>query len=561
MKRKLSVGLVLLLSIFLALSGCFSGEKTTNEPEKPTTPSEEGKENEQEASGPKILRLNNNEEPGSLHPGTAQGTHDSWILEHAFEGLTKKTPEGEIVAGMAESWEPSEDGLTWTFKLRSDAKWSNGDPVTAHDFEYAWKYALNPETASTYAYQLYYLEGGEAYNAAEEGADLAALEAAVGVKAVDDTTLEVKLAQPTPYFLDLTSFYTYYPINKAVQEANPKWYQEADSYVSNGAFKLTEWKHKESMKLAKNENYYEKDKINLDEVHFVIIDDENTSWQMYQSDELDLVYPLPQDVIGQLKDQKNPEFQIGTDLAVYYYNLNTEKKPFNNVKIRKALSLAIDRETIVEHVAQGGQKAAYSIVPPGIPDVSGDYQENTGKLFEANIEEAKKLIEEGLAEEGLDKFPAVTLTYNTSDSHKMIAEAVQEMWRKNLGVDITLENVEFQVKLDREKAGDYQISRAGWVGDYVDPMTFMDLWVTDGPYNDANWGNPEYDKLVNLAKTTMNQEDRMKAMHDAEKILMDEMPVIPVYFYTKPFTVKPHVTGIYTPINSYPQFIYADIKN
>ncbi|MEH7236535.1 peptide ABC transporter substrate-binding protein [Bacillus sp. JJ1562] len=561
MKRKLSVGLILLLSIFLALSGCFSGETTSNETEKPTTPNEEGKEDDQEASGPKILRLNNNEEPGSLHPGTAQGTHDSWILEHAFEGLTKKTPEGEIVAGMAESWEPSEDGLKWTFKLRSDAKWSNGDPVTAHDFEYAWKYALNPKTASTYAYQLYYLEGGEAYNSAEEGADLAALEAAVGVKAVDDTTLEVKLAQPTPYFLDLTSFYTYYPINKAVQEANAEWYQEADSYVSNGAFKLTEWKHKESMKLAKNENYYDKDKINLDEVQFVIIDDENTSWQMYQSGELDLVYPLPQDVIGQLKDQKNPEFEIGTDLAVYYYNLNNEKEPFNNEKIRKALSMAIDRETIVEHVAQGGQQAAYSIVPPGIPDVSGDFQENTGKLFEANIEEAKKLMEEGLAEEGLDKFPAVTLTYNTSDSHKMIAEAVQEMWRKNLGVEITLENVEFQVKLDREKAGDYEISRAGWVGDYVDPMTFMDLWVTDGPYNDANWGNAEYDKLVNLAKTTMNQDDRMKAMHDAEKILMDEMPVIPVYFYTKPFTVKPHVTGVYTPINSYPQFIYADIKN
>ncbi|MFD1777380.1 peptide ABC transporter substrate-binding protein [Fredinandcohnia salidurans] len=561
MKRKLSVGLVLLLSIFLALSGCFSGETTTNEPEKPSTPSEEGKENEQESSGPKILRLNNNEEPGSLHPGTAQGTHDSWILEHAFEGLTKKTPEGEIVAGMAESWEPSEDGLTWTFKLRSDAKWSNGDPVTAHDFEYAWKYALNPETASTYAYQLYYLEGGEAYNSAEDGADLAALEAAVGVKAVDDTTLEVKLAQPTPYFLDLTSFYTYYPINKAVQEANPNWYQEAESYVSNGAFKLTEWKHKESMKLAKNENYYEKDKINLDEVHFVIIDDENTSWQMYQSGELDLVYPLPQDVIGQLKAENNPEFEIGSDLAVYYYNLNTEKKPFNNAKIRKALSMAVDRETIVEHVAQGGQSPAYSVVPPGIPDVSGDFQENTGKLFEANIEEAKKLMEEGLAEEGLDKFPAVTLTYNTSEGHKMIAEAVQEMWRKNLGVEITLENVEFQVKLDREKAGDYEISRAGWVGDYVDPMTFMDLWVTDGPYNDANWSNSEYDKFVNLAKTTMDQEERMKAMHDAEKILMDEMPIIPIYFYTKPFTVKPHVTGIYTPINSYPQFIYADIKN
>ncbi|MCM3587374.1 peptide ABC transporter substrate-binding protein [Mesobacillus maritimus] len=550
MKKNLARSLIFLLSIVFVLSGCFGGG-TNNEstPEESADPGEKTEE-----TGPKILRLNNSSEPGSLHPGTAQGTHDSWILEHAFEGLTKKTPEGEIIPGMAREWETSEDGLTWTFHLRDDIKWSNGDPVTAADFEYAWKYALNPESASTYAYQLYYLEGGQEFNEGKADEDQ------VGVTAEDDQTLVVKLAQPTPYFLDLTSFYTYYPISQKVQEENPKWYQEAESYVSNGAFKLTEWKHKESMKLEKNEHYYEQDKIKLDEVHFVIIDDENTAWQMYQAGELDLVYPLPQDVQGQLLANNDPEFVKGPDLAVYYFNFNNEVKPFNNPKVRKALSMAIDRQTIVEHVAQGGQIPAYSVVPPGIPDVSGDYQENTGNLFEENLDEAKKLLEEGLAEEGMDQLPNFTLTYNTSEGHKAIAEAVQEMWRKNLGVEMTLENVEFQVKLDREKAGDYTISRAGWVGDYVDPMTFIDLWVTDGPYNDANWSNPEYDKLVEVAKTTMDQEERMNAMHEAEKILMDEMPILPVYFYTKPFTVKPHVTGVYTPINSYPQFIYADIE-
>lgn len=532
------------------LSGCFGGG-TTKEPAS----NDSGKpSDETEETAPKVLRLNNSSEPGSLHPGTAQGTHDSWILEHAFEGLTKKTPEGEIIQGMAEEWETSEDGLTWTFHLRDGIHWSNGDPVTATDFEYAWKYALNPESASTYAYQLYYLEGGQEFNEGKAGED------GVGVTATDEKTLEVKLAQPTPYFLDLTSFYTYYPINQKVQEDNPEWYQEADTYVSNGAFKLTEWKHKESIKLAKNEHYYEQDKINLDEVHFVIIDDENTAWQMYQAGELDLVYPLPQDVQGQLMANNDPEFVAGPDLSVYYYNINNNVKPFNNPKVRKALSMAIERQTIVDHVAQGGQPPAYSVVPPGIPDVNGDYQENTGKLFEENLDEAKKLLEEGLAEEGMDQIPNFTLTYNTSEGHKAIAEAVQEMWRKNLGIEMTLENVEFQVKLDREKAGDYTISRAGWVGDYVDPMTFMDLWVTDGPYNDADWSNAEYDKLVQTAKTTMDQEVRMKAMHDAEKILMDEMPILPIYFYTKPFTVKPNVTGIYTPINRYPQFIYADIE-
>ena len=320
-------------------------------------------------------------EPGALHPGMAQGTHDSWILEHAFEGLTKKTPEGEIVEGMAEKWDISDDGLTWTFHLKDGMKWSNGDPVTADDFEYAWKYVLNPETASEYAYQLYYLAGAEEYNSSEDEAGYAELEEKVGVQAKDEKTLEITLAEATPYFLDLTSFYTYYPINKKVQEANPDWSLEAESYVSNGAFKLTEWKHKESMKLERNENYYDKDKIKLDEVQFVIIDNEDTAWQMYQADELDLAYPLPQDVQGQLVNAGDPEFNNGPDLAVYYYNLNNEIKPFNNKKVRKALSMAIDRKTITEHVSQGGQQPAYSIIPPGMPDVSGDFQEIQGSCL------------------------------------------------------------------------------------------------------------------------------------------------------------------------------------
>lgn len=546
----------------LLLAGCFGGQKeTANDPGKEDENSP-GKTEEKEEVAPekKILHLNNNEEPGALHPGEAQGTHDSWILEHAFEGLTKKTPEGEIVDGMAEKWDMSEDGITWTFHLKDGMEWSNGDPVTADDFAYAWKYVLNPKTAAEYAYQLYYLAGAEEYNSSENEADYPTLEEKVGVKALNEKTLEVTLAQPTPYFLDLTSFYTYYPISKKAQEANPDWSLEAESYVSNGAFKLTEWKHKESMKLEKNENYYDKDKIKLDEVQFVIIDNEDTAWQMYQADELDLSYPLPQDVQGQLVNSGDPEFNNGPDLSVYYYNLNNDVKPFNNKKVRKALTMAVERKTITEHVAQGGQQPAYSIIPPGIPDASGDFQENTGELFKEDMEEAKKLLAEGLAEEGLDKMPEFTIVYNTSEGHKKIAEAVQEMLRKNLDVAVTLENVEFQVKLDREKAGDYEISRGGWSGDYVDPMTFIDLWVTDGPFNDVNWSNADYDKNVNIAKTSMNKEERMEAMHKAEEILMEEMPIIPIYFYTKPFSVKQHVKGIFTPINRYPQFIYADIE-
>ena len=542
-KSKFSV-LALLMAIMLILAACNGGSKET---------SNEKEGGSGDSTKSKVLNVNNSSEPGSLHPANAQGTHESWILEHTFEGLTKKTEEGKIVPGAAKSWEISDDGLTWTFKLRDGLKWSNGDPLTANDFEYAWKYALKPETAADYAYQLYYLKGGEAYNSKK------GKEEDVGVKATDDLTLEVTLEQPTPYFLDLTSFYTFYPIDKKVQEENPKWALDAKTHVSNGPFKLTEWKHKESLKIEKNENYYDKDKIKLDAVNFALIEDENTAWQMYQSGELDIAYPLPVDVQGQLVNSGDKEFKNGAELAVYYYNFNTKVKPFNNAKVRKALSMAIERQKITENVAQGGQKPAFGVVPPGIPDASGDFQENTGNLFKEDVTEAKKLLKEGLAEEGMKELPEFSILYNTLDSHKKIAEAVQEMWRDNLGVKVTLENAEFQVKLDREKAGDFEISRAGWVGDYVDPMTFM-LWETDGAYNDAGWSNKEYDNLLKEAKSTMDPKERMDALHKAEKVLIEDMPILPVYFYTKPYMVKSNVTGVYAPINAYPNFIYADKK-
>jgi oligopeptide transport system substrate-binding protein len=574
--------ITVLFALMLVVSGCTTTGKQVKE--------EDGKDSAiEESEGKKVLRTNNHSEPGALHPGLAEGTHDSWIIDHVFEGLTTKSSDGTIVAGMAETWDTSDDGLTWTFHLKDGISWSNGDPVTAVDFEYAWKYALDPNSASTYAYQLYYLEGAQEYNnigadilakyneevakAEEEDKEppakpviaedeLAPARDKVGVKALDDKTLEVKLAQETPYFIDLTSFYTLYPINKKVAESNPDWYKEAETFVSNGAFKLSEWKHKESITLTRNENYYDASKVNLDEVLLYILEDQNTAWQMYETGEIDLLDDLPTPVTGKLIAENRSDFHNAAELSTYYYNLNADVKPFNNPKIRKAFALAIDRETLTEHVAQGGQMPAYGIIPPGMPDVSGDFRENAGSLFEENVEEAKKLLAEGLEEEGLKELPELTLLYNTSGVHKVIAEAVQDMWRKNLGVEnLILENVEFQVKLDREKSGDYMISRAGWSGDYVDPMTYLDLWVSDGPYNDVHYSNPEYDALINTAKTSMDPGVRMDAMHKAEQILINDMPILPVYYYTRPHVYKENITGIYTLINRQPSFKFADIQN
>ncbi|MCM3766337.1 ABC transporter substrate-binding protein [Neobacillus niacini] len=544
--KKFSFIIVSMLVLALFFTGCsFSGK----------TGSTQSGKNE----GKKVLKTNNSSEPGTLHPGLAEGTHDSWVINHIFEGLTTRSPEGKTVPGMAESWE-SKDGITWIFHLKDNVKWSNGEPVTADDFEYAWKYVLNPKSSSYYAFQLYYLKGAKEYNSAKD--NLKALEDAVGVKALDDKTLKVELTSPVPYFLELTSFYTYYPVNKKLAESNPDWYKSADHFVSNGPFQLKEWKHKEIIKLAKNNYYYEKENIHLDEVELAIITDSNTAWQMYQSGEFNLLpeKSLPPDIIGKLLTEKNPEFHTGPYLSTYYLDVNTDVKPFNNPKIRQALSMAMDRKAIVTNIAQGGQPPAYSFIPPGIPDVSGDFQGNTGNLIKEDLAEAKRLLKEGLAEEGMSKVPSFNYLYNTDEKHKAIGEALQEMWRKNLGIEMTLENVEQQVKLDRQKTGDYVISRAGWVGDYVDPMTFLDLFITGASYNDPNWSNKEYDTLIQFAQTATDKKERMNALHKAEKILVDEAPIIPIYFYTKPLVYKESITGVFTLINDEPSFKYADIK-
>lgn len=550
--KKLLILLSLLLVVSVFVSACSPKEETpTTEPEEPTTGEEQ--------TGEKILRTNNSSEPGSLDPALAQGTHESWILNNLFEGLMKHDSTGQIIPGMAKEYTLSEDNLTYTFTLRDDIKWSNGDPVTAQDFEFAWKRALDPELAADYAYQLYYIKGAEAYNSGEGTVD------DVAVKALDDKTLEVTLESPTAYFLDLCAFYTYYPVNKAVAEANPDWAKDPSTYVSNGPFTLKTWEHNAKITLAKNENYYDKDSIKLDGIDFDIIEDENTAWQKYEGGEYDILVSLPQAVVAQLKAENNPELQIGPEVGTYYYNLNNEKKPFNNKKVRQALVYALDRQTIVDKIAQGGQIPATGVVPPGLLDENGeDYRKTTGDFIGYDLEKAKTLLAEGLAEEGMtvEDFNAqkFVLLYNTSEAHKKIAQAAQEMWRTNLGLELGLENVEFQVKLDREKAGDYDISRAGWIGDYSDPMTMLDLWYTDGPFNDANYSNPEYDKLIDIAKGTADQKVRFDAMRKAEAILMEDVPIVPVYFYTQPYAVKPYVTGVYKiPIN-YPTITYADIN-
>lgn len=543
---------IILTSLILVLAIIFTGC---------SSPSNEGKDpagNNQTAGGKKILRSNNSSEPGSLDPALAQGTHESWILENVFEGLMTFDENGELVPGMAESYEISEDGLTYTFKIRDGVTWSNGDPVTAEDFEYTWKRALDPELAADYAHILYYIKGAQAYNSGEGSRD------DVAVKALDEKTLEVTLEAPTAYFLELTAFYTYFPVNKNVVESNPDWAKDPETHVSNGPFKLVRWDHNAKIVLEKNESYYNADKIKLDGIELDIIEDQNTAWQKYEGGEYHILVDVPTSVVAQLKAQNDPQLNIGNQIGTYYYNVNPDVKPFNNAKVRQALSMAIDRETITENITQGGQIPAEGVVPYGLKDENGnEFRDGVGSLVEYDPDKAKQLFEEGLAEEGmtLEEFNSgqFVILYNTSESHKKIAQAVQEMWRTTLGIEIGLENVEFQVKLDREKAGDYQISRGGWIGDYMDPMTILDLWWSESAFNDVKYNNEEYDKLIAESKATDDQNIRMENLRNAEKMIMEDMAVIPIYFYTQPYVVKENVSGItYVPVR-YPMITYADI--
>ncbi len=492
-------------------------------------------------------------EPGTLQPGLSQGTHESWPLDHMFKGLYTKTPEGVVELAIAESVDVSDDGLTWTFALR-DFTWSTGNEGKAQDFVESVVFTLDPENAAKYAANLWVVKNGQEFNKGEVTRD------ELGIKALDDKTLEITLVTPLPYFEDLLTNTFFYPIDTANAEANPDWYMSPDNYSANGPFYLTKWEPKEEIVLSKNEKYYDTDKINLDKIVFSMVEDKTTEWQMYEQGQLDVVYSLLPDVTEKALAEENPEVEVSTDLATYYYYFNTEVKPFNNEKVRNALAMSIDRDVIVNNVTKGGQTPAYTLTPPGVPDETGeDFVNSMGETFSYDLDEARALLSEGLAEEGMDiNTWNFSLLYNTNDNHKKIAEAIQAMWSTNLGVNCTLENAEFQTVLDRRTAGDFEVCRAGWVGDYVDPMTFLELFTSTSEFNDGKWLNEEYDELIDLALFNTNQAERMEELRSAERILIEEMGIMPIYYYSKTTAIKPGIEGIYTPINKYPNFEFAD---
>ena len=528
--------LTLILAVGTVLAGCGSNNK--NDDQSATGNGNKPKE--------QIFRMNLASEPPTLDPGQSKDNNSNTIINAIFEGLTRKGANGEEQPGVAEKWEISKDGLKYVFTLRKDAKWSNGDPVTAKDFEFAWKRVLDPKTtpAPPYAYQLYYIKNAEAYNMGEiKDAN------EVGVKAKDDHTLEVTLENPTPYFLSLMSFQSFYPIHQSAKD-NDKWATKAETLIGNGPFKIASMTKGQKIELAKNDQYWDNQSIKLQKVVMSIVNSSATELSSYRNSELDYaghpVGNIPTDQLTAVKKEMQDELKIKGISSTYFYIFNTTQEPFDNVNIRKAFAMAIDRQAIVDKITQGGQTPAFGFVPPGIKGQKDEYRKEVAdNYFQENLDEAKKLLEQGMKEKGYTTLPEVTLIHNSDDNHKKIALAIADMWKNNLGVSVKVQNQEWGVFLKNRSNLDYQVARSGWGADYNDPMTYIDMWTSNSGNNDTGFKNEEYDKLVEEAYATDDNAKRMELMSKAEKILVqDNQIVMPIYYYSSVSLVKPWMKNI-----------------
>ena len=463
------------------------------------------------------------DESPSIDPGTAEDSAGGDILRDLFEGLMNQAPDGSLVPGVATGYTVSDDNLVYTFTLRDNAKWSNGDTVTAGDFEYAWKRAASPELASPYSW---FIEIMSLENASEVIAgDVDPSE--LGVTAIDDTTLEVRLSQPLPYFAQMTTHFTTFPVHQATVEAHGDDWTKPGNMVSNGAYVLSEHVPQEKLVRVRNENYWNNDATIIDTVTSLVINDEAVALTRYLAGELDRT-DVPAGQFPRLSAEY-PEQAVSVPMAcAYYYMFNLRDDAAEDIQdpnVRKALSLAIDRDIITENVLAGGQVPAYTFThwatagfeTPDIPMASMTQEERNAM--------AKELMAEaGYADGGLD----IELLYNTSESHKSVAIAVSQMWKQTLGVETTLGNQEWQTYLEARSNGDYEVARGGWCADYNEASTFLDLMDSGSGYNDSKYVNPEVDALLEEAKTA----DNPQANYDrVEEFIAQDTPIIPIYHY------------------------------
>jgi oligopeptide transport system substrate-binding protein len=501
------------------------------------------------------LHLGNGTEPQDLDPHVVTGVTEHNIITALMEGLVAKHPiELTPEPAVAHAWDISEDGRQYIFHLRNNARWSNGDRVTAHDFVYAWRRGLTSSLGNQYAYMLYPVVNAERYNKGELD-DFSQ----VGVRALDDFTLEVLLTHSTPYFLGLLDHYSAFPLHQATIEKHgdmdsrgSQW-TRAGNFVGNGPFILKVWEQNRIIEVEKNPYYWDADTVRLNAIHFHPIQQINTEERMFRTGQLHITYTMAEEKIaGYLQD--NPELiHMHPYFGTYYYTLNTTVPPLDNPRVRMALAMSIDRKAIVENVTKGGQLPAHTFTPP---DTLG-YTSNASVPYD--VEQARQLLAEAGYPDG-QGFPEIRLLFNTLETHHKIAVAIQQMWKQALNINISLYNQDWKVYLDSMRTMNYQMARAAWIGDYIDPNTFLDMFVTDGGNNRTGWSNAEYDDLIARAAGETDQQQRFALFQRAEAILMDEVPIIPIYTYARIFLKSPDVKGWYPNIMDYHPYKYVYLE-
>jgi len=486
------------------------------------------------------LLVGNFSEPNDLDPQIADSQQTFNLIMALIEGLAQYDARTcEPVPAVAEGWNVSDDKLTWTFHLRQNAVWSNGDPVTANDFVWSYQRMLTPSLGAEYAGMLFILKNGEAYYK-RETSDFST----VGAKAPDPHTLVLTLTHPVPYLPKLVCHAAWYPVHRPTLEKFGRTYERGSAwtrpgnFIGNGYFTLAEWMPNKLIRMKKSATYWDRDRVKLESVVFFPIENTSTEESMFRAGQLHITSSIPIEKIAVYRNDPALRLMLNQDpmLATYFYRFNVTKPPLNDARVRRALTLAVNRRQIVEHVTKGGQIPAGHLTPPNI----------AGFTARADVPYDPVQARQLLADAGFPGgrgFPRMELLYNTSEGHRQIAEAIQQMWRRELGIEVSLFNQEAKVYVETMRTLSYQIARYAWVGDYLDPSTFLDTMTTGNGNNQTGWSNAEYDRLIAAAEMAPNDTERFAAFQRCEEIIAAENPILPIYFYVRNNLQRPEVKG------------------
>lgn len=493
----------------------------------------------QAAPAQQVLRLNLSNEPASLDPAKVDNRAAGTVAKQLFEGLVRLDASGKVIPGVAERWQVSSDGKVYTFNLRRNARWSNGEPVTAADFVYAAIRSLGPKFGAPLVDNYFFIANAEGFNGGKITDP-----AQVGIRAVDDFTLEIRLHTPAPFFLSLLSFFSVMPVSQRAEAANPRWMNEAATFVGNGPFRLAQWVHEQRIVLEPNPNYWGRNQVKLNAIEFTMVANRATAYQLYQTGRLDIIDP-PLELTGRLLAEKKAI--VKPQARTWFVRFNNKVAPFTNANIRKALSLAINREAITRRILQGGQLPLRGFIPFGLGSGTGEFRKQAGDLYKDNdLTQARELLQAGLKELGLSALPDLTMRASNVDPYPKLAQALQAQWKQALRIQVNLETMEQRAFVAAVRSKNYVVAPFSTGADYDDAYNLVTQFTCGDFFNFTQYCNPEYDRLIQSAAAETNGQRRTQAMIQAEKILIQQdMAIAPLYTATTVFLQSPKLKNVY----------------